>query len=151
MSIMVKDKQYFIFILFIFIIVEVNLLNTTKASIMKRVGENVTLNCSADGLPQPVITWKKNGNLLVNSTRITITSKQEYIDASYELFQNVWRVTSLLSIRDIKESDTGNYTCKANNEDNIGASATQKLFQLKTLKSQLRIIIMSFIFCVLYL
>ena len=122
-------------------------MNTTKKSIMKRVGENVVLNCSADGLPQPTITWKKNGNLLVNTTRITIASQQEYISAYYE-FQNVWRVTSLLSIRDIKESDTGNYTCKANNEDNIVASAMQRLFQLQILKSQLRINRMSFIFCV---
>lgn len=116
-------------------IVKANLLNTTKGSIIKRVGENVAFNCSADGLPQPVITWKKNGNLLVNSTRITTVSKQEYISVSYGLFQNVWRVTNVLIIRDIKESDTGNYTCKANNEENINVSAMQRLFQLQILKS----------------
>ena len=108
--------------------------NTTNGSIIKRVGENVAFNCSAGGLPQPVITWKKNGKLLVNSTRITIIFKQEYLSVSYGLFQNVRRVTSLLIIRDIKETDTGNYTCKANNDDNINIFAMQRLFQLQILK-----------------
>ena len=57
------------------------------------VGDTLTLNCSATGDPQPVISWKKQGGQLpVGRSR---------------------QINGALVIRHIKKSDTGSYICVA--------------------------------------
>ena len=56
-------------------------------------GDTLTLNCSATGDPQPVITWKRQGPTLPLGTSD--------------------KTNEALIIRDLKEDDTGNYICVA--------------------------------------
>jgi len=57
------------------------------------IGDTLTLNCSATGDPQPVISWKKQGG------QLPVGRSQQIIGA--------------LVIRDIKKGDVGNYICAA--------------------------------------
>ncbi|CAB3224515.1 unnamed protein product, partial [Arctia plantaginis] len=57
----------------------------------------VTLPCNVDGLPTPTVRWLRNGTILHSSKNILTTS-----DFS-------------LKIRRIDVSDTGSYTCEAEN------------------------------------
>ena len=58
-----------------------------------RIGDTLTLNCSATGDPRPVISWKRQGATL------PVGRSQRTNDA--------------LVIRDLKEQDAGNYFCVA--------------------------------------
>lgn len=71
------------------------------------VGESVTLECSATGHPQPRITWTKGDRTpLPSDPRITITP------------------SGGLYIQNVKQEDSGEYTCFATNSiDNIHATA----------------------------
>ena len=53
------------------------LLNNNGQYIWKPKGHSVSLNCTADGVPQPVIVWRKNGQLLLNTNRRTISSTEQ--------------------------------------------------------------------------
>ena len=68
-------------------------------------GGNITLQCSAFGYPVPSITWLKKGSPLQPSYTVQIES-HEYINNT---------VTSTLSLSDLHDGDTSNYTCQANN------------------------------------
>jgi len=57
------------------------------------VGGTMTLNCSATGDPQPVISWKKQGGQLP-------VGRSQLINGA-------------LVIRDTKKGDAGNYICVA--------------------------------------
>ena len=56
-------------------------------------GDNLTLNCSATGDPQPVISWKRQGATLP-------------VGRSH-------RKNKVLTIIDLREEDSGNYVCSA--------------------------------------
>ena len=56
-------------------------------------GDTLTLNCSATGDPQPVISWKRQGAALPDGR-----SQQ---------------INGALVVRDTRENDTGNYVCVA--------------------------------------
>ena len=63
--------------------------------VVARPGDTLTLNCSATGDPQPVISWKKQGGQLpVGRTQ---------------------QIGRELAIRDIAAKDEGNYICVATN------------------------------------
>ena len=62
-------------------------------SIFAALGDTLTLNCSATGDPQPVISWRKQGGHLP-------------VGRSQQL-------NGALVIREIKENDTGHYICTA--------------------------------------
>ena len=63
------------------------------AKVFVRVGDTLTLNCSATGDPRPVISWKRQGAALP-------------VGRSH-------RTNDALVIRDLKEGDAGNYICLA--------------------------------------
>ena len=84
-------------------------------------------NCTADGIPQPVIVWRKNGQLLLNTSRISIVSSQE----SNDFHTNYIPVTSVITIKDLRGNDNGNYSCRADNAVNTGTvSATLYVLQV---------------------
>ena len=60
---------------------------------MESIGANLTLNCSATGDPQPVISWKRQGSQLP-------VGRSQQIDGA-------------LVIRDVQKEDAGNYICVA--------------------------------------
>ena len=80
----------------------------------KETGEIVTFNCTADGINTPKITWRRNGQLLFNTTRFKIISfnKIEGFRPTLETQQ----ITSSLIISDLKDTDSDNYSCIADNE-----------------------------------
>ena len=57
------------------------------------IGANITLNCSATGDPQPVISWKRQGS------QLPVGRSQQ--------------IGGTLVIRDVQKEDAGNYTCVA--------------------------------------
>ncbi|XP_067051650.1 uncharacterized protein [Acropora muricata] len=61
--------------------------------IVRYIGANITLNCSATGDPQPVISWKRQGSQLP-------VGRSQQIDGA-------------LVIRDVQKEDAGNYICVA--------------------------------------
>lgn len=61
-------------------------------------GNGITLQCEADGVPRPALTWLKDGRPLVNGRGVTILNEGR-----------------LLQIKDSKVSDTGRYVCVAVN------------------------------------
>ena len=64
------------------------------AKIVAAFGDTLTLNCSAAGNPQPVISWKRQGAQLP-------------VGRSYQ------QINGALVIRDIRNEDAGNYICVA--------------------------------------
>ena len=63
------------------------------------LGQWVLLNCSARGLPEPLITWIKNDEPL------------DFDNARFQLLEN-----GSLLIQDAMMNDTGDYKCSATNE-----------------------------------
>ena len=62
-------------------------------SIFAGIGDTLTLNCSATGDPQPVISWRKQGGHLPVGRNL--------------------QINGTLVIRDITKNDTGYYICTA--------------------------------------
>ena len=62
-------------------------------SILAELGDTLTLNCSATGDPQPVISWRKQGG------HLPVGRNQQ--------------INGALVIRETKENDTGHYICTA--------------------------------------
>ncbi|XP_060521840.1 neogenin isoform X2 [Cylas formicarius] len=73
-------------------------------------GENVSLDCAANGNPNPAITWLKDGYAI----------DMNDLDSRFSLVGS----TSSLRITKIQEPDGGTYQCRAENrEDALDASA----------------------------
>ena len=64
------------------------------------------MNCQASGDPEPSINWLRNESMLVNSTK-------------YSILEN-----GSLWIRDIEDSDAGNYSCQAANIAGVQMATT---------------------------
>ena len=79
------------------------------------VGDEVTLECSANGLPQPAVTWLKDGREI----------ELELLDTSY-----VKTGTGSLTIRNIKLEDEGGYQCRAENTEDSLDSGLQLMVNL---------------------
>ena len=78
------------------------------------------MNCTADGVPQPVIMWRKNGQLLLITHRRTIVSSEH----SNGFHSSYFPTTSVLTITDLRRSDNGSYSCQVKNTVNIEAVLT---------------------------
>ncbi|KAG8309246.1 hypothetical protein J6590_090756, partial [Homalodisca vitripennis] len=72
---------------------------TSPENLTVRSGYKAELRCEADGSPEPVITWFKDGKTVVPGGRLSISSEG-----------------TLLTIEHVKESDSGLYTCLAQNQ-----------------------------------
>ncbi|XP_068083914.1 neogenin [Anabrus simplex] len=83
---------------------------TTPRSAVVTEGNNVTLDCAANGFPNPWITWLKDG----------ISIDLADLDSR---FMKVG--TGSLQIINVQEKDQGTYQCRADNrEDSVDATAT---------------------------
>lgn len=72
-------------------------------------GLDITLQCEADGVPRPAITWLKDGRPISSGSGAQILNEGR-----------------LLRLRDAKVVDTGRYTCIAVNE----AGQTESKFDI---------------------
>ncbi|KAL4635075.1 hemicentin-1 [Arapaima gigas] len=70
--------------------------HASDVTVMK--GNDVTLECEADGVPRPALTWLKDGRPVVSSRDVLVLNESR-----------------LLQIRNSKISDTGRYVCVAIN------------------------------------
>ncbi|KAJ3649130.1 hypothetical protein Zmor_020890 [Zophobas morio] len=83
---------------------------TPKPSVVIE-GQNISLDCAANGNPNPTITWLKDGRII----------DMTFLDSRFSKVGS----TSSLRITNIKEEDAGTYQCRAENrEDSLDASAT---------------------------
>lgn len=86
--------------------------NTTGSPQMR------TLNCTADGIPAPNILWRRNGLLVLNTTRVTI-SVSRTPDSQRNIrvgnIPDIQQSYSSMTITNMRESDNGNYSCRADN------------------------------------
>ena len=97
------------------------LLNNNGQHISKQKGQSISFNCTADGNPRPVIMWRKNGQLLLNTNRITNSSTEQ----SNGFHSNYFPTTSVLTITDLRGSDNGSYSCQIKDSVNIEAVLTK--------------------------
>ena len=92
-------------------------MNKTGGFVTRNEGQNVTFNCTADGVPQPAIVWRKNGQLLLNTSRVTIISSQE----SNGFHTKYTPATSVITITKLRGNDNGSYSCRADNTVKTGS------------------------------
>ena len=79
-------------------------------------GRNGILNCQATGDPEPSINWLRNESLLANSTK-------------YAILEN-----GSLWIREVEDSDAGNYSCQVTNIAGTEVANTYLIIYSETLK-----------------
>ena len=74
----------------------------------------VTFNCTSDGIPQPRISWRRNGQFLIINQLLRYSVVTTTTDGfrSTEL-PGVLQTESKLSIRNLREIDKGNFSCIA--------------------------------------
>ena len=94
------------------------------AEIKGRIGANLTLNCSATGDPQPVISWKRQGSQLP-------VGRSQQIDGA-------------LVIRDVQKQDAGIYICVATSAGVFDAEAVANV-GIPGAKGELSLVVESFI------
>ncbi|CAH2316004.1 hemicentin-2 [Pelobates cultripes] len=71
--------------------------NGQKETVL-RLGETLILQCESNAVPEPSVTWYKNGQVLLDGNGVLIQKNGQKLE-----------------IQDIKTSDKGLYTCKVTN------------------------------------
>ncbi|ETE68709.1 Hemicentin-1, partial [Ophiophagus hannah] len=80
-----------------------------QSDVIVTQGNDISLECQADGIPQPTVTWMKDGQLLANERRVEILKEGHG-----------------LRLKSAQVSDTGRYVCIAVNV----AGLTEKKYDL---------------------
>ena len=101
-------------------LVEAALQNKTGYSIEAMTGESIAFTCTADGINRPNIKWRKDGQLILNTTRRNIHSQNDI--PGFRFLPGIQLITSSLTISDLRETDNGNYSCRADNEAELPVS-----------------------------
>ena len=94
--------------------------------IIVNMGDSVTFECVAIGIPEPSITWYRHG-VELNATATHISIISEGITRIYQ-GEVVPQITSRLTLNWTKDEDSGYYVCTANNTATPGED--RALFQL---------------------
>ena len=67
----------------------------------------------------PTIVWRKDGQLLIQTSKRSIT-EQGSTGFRSNVIPGVLQINSTLTITGLTGSDNGSYSCRADNEANIG-------------------------------
>ena len=105
---------------------------TTPTIVYTSEGNNITIVCTATGVPVPSITWTRADGSSLNDSRIIS-------DANSTMVVNgVWQVTRNLTITSIGRADSGViYVCRVTNvvntvQSNVTISVLCKLITIIT-------------------
>ena len=91
-----------------------------ESLILKEKGGSISFTCTADGISLPLITWRRNGQLITSNARRRIQSSGISEGFRSNIIPGVMQITSTLTITELNENDNGNYSCRADNEAQIG-------------------------------
>ena len=80
----------------------------TKLDQSVLVGSPVTLKCIATGNPEPTISWNRNGQIVIENKRIKVSDRS-------------------LIILESKTTDTGSYSCVAQNTEGLDFASAHVL------------------------
>ena len=86
---------------------------------------SVTFECTATGIPAPIITWYRNGVIFnqENDSRVTIAATTDLLDTL------LYRVVETLTINTTQDSDSNTYSCRASNDAGIDTAVFQLIVQ----------------------
>ena len=112
---------------------------------------NVTFNCSADGIPQPRVSWRRNGQLLANIDQL---QRYNVIMSTLNGFRSaqlpgVQQLDTTLTITNLKQHDQGSFSCIAQSA-NTDPVVLQTAYQLVVNKRMLYITIAFLLLSILY-
>lgn len=84
---------------------------------LAKKGADVTLDCKVKGFPQPQLVWKKDGELLTNTSRVSVIT--EVANKSF--------TSSRLQIRGVTKEDVAVYSCISWNRGSVRFTQTRVL------------------------
>ena len=93
--------------MFYFLIIVAPVITTHPQNVTATEGENVTLSCNASGDPTPTILWTKNGSAVSTSGDPRVSFGVD---------------NKTLAITNVSRSDSGQYRCKADNNNGTSTS-----------------------------
>ena len=94
-------------------------------------GNSVTFECTATGIPDPEITWRRNGMAFNSSDqRVTIGSMPSIMEVMRDSDnETVFEVTQTLTLNTTMDSDSGMYECVAMNDVGQDSSSFELIVQ----------------------
>ena len=84
------------------------------------MGDVVTFQCVATGIPAPSITWFRNGTELSNS-RVTLGDLSEATSVADNAGEMIFQTSRVLALSMTEDDDSGSYECRASNSATNGS------------------------------
>lgn len=89
--------------------------------VITEVGGEVKMNCTANGVPTPRISWRKDKQLLINSSSFSIVARSGRAATSSSSIPGLLQTVSTLTVSDVRGFLSGLYKCRA---DSTAGSVT---------------------------
>jgi hypothetical protein len=93
------------------------------AKAMKPVGESITLLCEVDGNPKPVLSWSLREQTIIPSPGRVHISKGGQRYSNLLLCHEFGTFSHRLEIPRLRNEDTGEYFCIAQNEVGVSSAS----------------------------
>ncbi len=92
--------------------------NSTQLNYTVNMGDSVTFQCVATGIPAPSITWFRNGTELMNTP--VDSNPPDVTLVSDEMGEMTYQSTRTLTLCMTEDDDSGGYECRASNDATPG-------------------------------